>query len=100
MDNLHPPCINATDAKPNATAFSGGECVWPGPAKWNQAVAPLREVVQQNLAPSFMGVRADAVFRGCCCKLFRLTSCGLCRGSTHASSTRLGVAWLSRTAAR
>jgi hypothetical protein len=55
MDNLHPPCINQTTAAPNASAFADGTCVWPAPNKWNQAVAPLRDTVQQNKAPSFMG---------------------------------------------
>ena len=55
MDNLRPPCINQTSAAPNASAFADGTCVWPAASKWNKAVAPLKEAVQENKAPSFMG---------------------------------------------
>lgn len=59
MDNLRPPCVNhsadwAMDPV-NVTAFGpAGPCSW-GTAKWNKAVAPLKQAVEANAAPSFMG---------------------------------------------
>jgi hypothetical protein len=39
----------------NITAFgAGGPCSW-GDASWNKAVAPLKQAVETNKAPSFMG---------------------------------------------
>ena len=57
MDNLHAPCVNSSDHnKVNTSAFApGGPCTWPPASAWNKAVAPLREVVFANAAPSFMG---------------------------------------------
>lgn len=56
MDNLRPPCINATDQRTNASAFGpGGPCVWPAASAWNAAVRDLRPAVFANAAPSFMG---------------------------------------------
>lgn len=56
MDNLRAPCINTTSGAVNTSAFGpGGMCVWPAAASWNPAVAPLRDEVFLNRAPSFMG---------------------------------------------
>lgn len=55
MDNLRQPCVNGSGFV-NVSAFGpGGPCTWPGAAAWNPAVAPLRDVVFNNAAPSFMG---------------------------------------------
>lgn len=43
-------------APPNQSAFGpNGPCMWPPASRWNAAVSHLREAVEANVAPSFMG---------------------------------------------
>ena len=56
MDNLHAPCVNASSGLTNKSAFGpAGPCVWPPATAWNVKVRPMRDVVFENKAPSFMG---------------------------------------------
>eukprot|EP00039_Didymoeca_costata_P005967 m.86252 g.86252 ORF g.86252 m.86252 type:complete len:759 (+) comp13049_c1_seq1:108-2384(+) len=59
MDNLRPPCSASNSWGPsptNKSAFGpSGPCIWPPASAWNKAVLPLRDIVFQNMAPSFMG---------------------------------------------